>query len=162
MIWIDAGYYYGAATDLMEPQDDWDIYAFEPNLELEIPGWVSREVLWIKDGTVKFKLNRDRNDASSINSGISDFTEVEYPCINFSRFVKQLSNDVIVCSMDIEGAEFKVLEKMLKDNTIDKITVLDVEFHHRLMNEYDDDDARDLIKRIRERGVVVMLKVPLI
>lgn len=162
MIFIDAGYYYGAALDLMEPDNSWDIYAFEPNLELEIPSWVSRDVVWIKDGTVRFKLNRDRNDASSINSGMGSYEKVDYPCIDFSRFIRELPDDVIVCSMDIEGAEFKVLEKMLKDNTIDKITVLDIEFHHRLMNDYDDNDARKLIKRVRDRGVIVMLKIPLI
>ena len=63
--------------------------------------------------------------------------------------------------MDIEGAEFAVLEKMLKENTIDKINILDIEFHHRLMNDKTPDDARELIRQIKERGVKIKLKVGL-
>lgn len=161
MIFIDAGYYYGAATELMLPDDDWTVYAFESNPELEVPDWVRLEAAWIEDGQIDFKINRDRNDASTINAGVGKYDIIKVPCIDFSKFVLDLPEDTIICSLDIEGAEFKVLEKMLKDHSIDKITVLDVEFHHRLMNDYEAKDAKRLIKRIRARGVIVMLKVPL-
>jgi hypothetical protein len=55
--------------------------------------------------------------------------------------------------MDCEGSEFPILEKMLKDGTIKKITLLDIEFHHRIMADYDSDDAHDLLNRIRKEGV---------
>jgi FkbM family methyltransferase len=61
---------------------------------------------------------------------------IEVPCIDFSEFVKQEHaftpiDSQIYCKMDIEGAEFAVLRKMLKDGSINCIKKLWVEFHER-------------------------------
>jgi hypothetical protein len=51
---------------------------------------------------------------------------------------------------------------MLKDGTIDKINLLEVEFHHRPRLDKTEVDAQELIDRIEERGVEVKLKEKLI
>lgn len=50
------------------------------------------------------------------------------------------------------------LRKYIDQGTIDKFALLDVEFHHRLTTEYEPDNARQLIKQIKKRGVEVKLK----
>lgn len=71
---------------------------------------------------------------------------IEVPCIDFSKFVTVaawatlhpnahhsigITEPEIYCKMDIEGAEFAVLRKMLKDGSINFIKKLWVEFHER-------------------------------
>jgi len=57
-------------------------------------------------------------------------------CIDFSDFVEKLDSDSITCKMDIEGAEFDILEKMIQDNTINKIHKIWIEFHdHFFLNK---------------------------
>ena len=158
---IDCGFYAGIATKKYENRVDY-VYAFEPNPEIEVPDFVQRKAVWIKNGKVDFQIG-GREDSASIlgTSGHDEPRIIKIACIDFSKFVADLPDDFIICSMDIEGAEFAVLDKMLKENTIDKINILDIEFHHRLMVDKTSDDARELIKRIEERGVKVKLKVEL-
>ncbi len=172
-IYLDCGYYAGLALrDYIDQgivDDTWTMYAFDPSPLVDdyldrpwTPKNFIKKAVWIRDGKIKFNVSR-RENASSIKgiTGQVDPEEIEVDCINFSKFVKGLPEAYIFCSMDMEGAEFKVLKKMLKDNTIDKINKLSIEFHYRLMLDYDKTDAEDLIKQIEARGVEVILKEPL-
>lgn len=85
-------------------------------------------------------------------------TPIKVPCIDFSAFVERFGKPCcpaceeaggnvfcghpfhgelppdeceIYCKMDIEGAEFAVLRKMLKDGTVKYLKKLWVEFHER-------------------------------
>lgn len=53
----------------------------------------------------------------------------EVEVIDFSNFVSKLDSDYITCKMDIEGAEFDILEKMILDGSILKIKKIWIEFH---------------------------------
>lgn len=166
MIYIDCGYYMGMAFEkyIKDAPGGWTIYAFEPNLEIEVPKGVRRKAVWIKDGEMQFQIS-GRKDAAALKGESSHpdgSKEITVKTIDFSKFVGKLPNDYIICSMDIEGAEFPVLEKMIKDGTIDKINELDIEFHHRLRLDKNPEDSQELIDKITERGVKVTLKVPLI
>jgi FkbM family methyltransferase len=64
------------------------------------------------------------------------------PCVDFSGWLQALwqrhSNGApphIVVKMDIEGAEYAVLDKMLRDGTAALVSDLVVEFHERLFPE---------------------------
>jgi FkbM family methyltransferase len=51
-------------------------------------------------------------------------------CMDLSAYVEAITNySKIYIKLDIEGAEFQVLEKMIKDKTIEKIDTLWIEFH---------------------------------
>jgi len=166
-IYIDVGFYAGVALKKYQDEgivdDSWTVYAFEANPQLKVPKWVSRKAAWIKDGKVTLLIS-GREDSASVQgtSGHTTPQKVKVPSIDFSKFVAKLPDVYTICSMDIEGAEFRVLKKMLKDKTIDKINLLDIEFHHRLMKDYDSEDAKKLVKQIRYRGVKVKLKVGLV
>lgn len=165
MIYIDCGFYVGKALESYKEKgllnDAW-IYAFEASPELEVPDFVRPEAVWIDDKGVDFQIG-GRNDASSIKgtSGHGEPRLVEVPSIDFSKFVADLPDEYIICNMDIEGAEFTVLRKMLDEGTIDKIDLLDIEFHHRLMLDKTPQDSQELINEIITRGVALRLKVPL-
>lgn len=160
-IFIDCGFYVGNALKIYQDagivDDTWMIYAFEPNPNIPVPAFVVRAAAWTEDGEVGFKI-QGREDAARVDPE----AELEVRAIDLSKFVADLpEDDYIICSMDIEGAEFPVLRKMLKDHTIDRINILDIEFHHRLMLEETPEDAEKLINEIEARGVKVKLKVSL-
>jgi FkbM family methyltransferase len=62
-------------------------------------------------------------------------TPIEVNAINFSLWLDELAYNSraveIYIKMDIEGAEFKVLRKMLKDGTLQFVNKIWVEFHER-------------------------------
>lgn len=174
-IYIDAGFYRGMTLRRYVDQGivdkTWDMYLFEPNTDLnvkqhvadyfsDLPVKLMEKAVWTKSGKVHFHI-AGREDAASVEgtSGHDRPKEITVQAIDFSKFVAKLPDDAyIICSMDIEGAEFTVLPKMIKDGTIDKINILEIEFHHRLMTDYNPDDARKLIREVEEHGVEIRLK----
>lgn len=167
---LDCGYYTGKALEYYAPflDDSWTVYVFEPNEELDVGeslkrfpfkvNWV-KKAIWTEDGEVKFRLG-NRNDASHIDM-IRDSVDrlITVPSIDFSKFIAELPDATIVCSMDIEGSEYPVLRKMLTDGTAKRIALLDIEFHHRLL-ENEDEASSSLLRRELEReGILVKLKL---
>lgn len=170
-IFIDVGYYVGKALDYYAPLMDetWKVYVFEPNTELDVEESVKRfpfqvdwikKAVWTEDGEVEFRLG-GRNDASHIDSiRASTDRKITVPCLDFSKFVAELPEDaIIVCSFDGEGAEFPVLRKMLAEKTAQRISLLDIEFHHRLLATEDEASASLLRRELEGEGVLVKLKL---
>lgn len=163
---LDCGHYMGATLERYRSagiiDDEWTVYAFEPNPELVIDGKegiiLIRKAVWIEDTQVWF-TTEGRHDAAKIAEG----GELKVPAFDFSEFVAKLPDDaLIICSMDIEGAEFPVLAKMLIDGTADRLAGLEIEFHHRLPDvDYTAEDAQNLIDELVKRGVRINLKVEL-
>lgn len=54
---------------------------------------------------------------------------IEVRSLDFPKFIESLSPGDIYCKMDIEGAEFQVLEKMISDGSIKRIKKIWIEFH---------------------------------
>lgn len=171
-IYLDCGFYAGMALqkyiDKGIVDDTWEVYAFEPcpmQQHLDKYPWVHhiKKVVWIKNGRVNFLIsNRENAHSVTGTTGNNGAKKTTKAAIDFSKFVASLPKAYIICSMDIEGSEFVVLKKMLDEHTIDKINILDIEFHHRLMLKYKPEDAQMLIKQIEARGVEVKLKEPLV
>jgi len=74
--------------------------------------------------------------------------------IDFSAWLSRKfdDQDLIVIKMDIEGAEYSVLEKMLLDGTLSKVAVLIVEFHWM----YFDGDDREQYRARHDRLLQAM------
>lgn len=173
-IFLDCGYYVGKIEEIYRDagilDNGWIIYAWEadPDVRFDreverigLPTHLEHKAVWTEDTTIPFKIS-NRDSASSVEGTTgNDGERIEVPAFDFSKFVSELPEAYIICSMDIEGSEFRVLRKMLDDNTIDKINLLDVEFHHRFMSDYIPGDAQKLIDEILSRGVGVRLKIPL-
>lgn len=167
-IFLDCGQFDGVAIRQYCVDDSWTIYSFEPepqpaaHTEDLPPHKLIKKAVWTKDGRVSFSL--DPNKQASHITGVAgaDYeNRMNVPAIDFSKFVAELPEATIVCSMDIEGAEFPVLRKMIADGTAQRIKVLDVEFHHRMMTDENDDSARKLMQELSDLGVIVRLKIVL-
>lgn len=170
MIYIDCGFYAGKALEYYAPFMDkgTKVYAFEPNPLIDMKKMTERfpfkiehipAAVWIKDGTAMFNLE-ERADAARLQKVRKSLGKtVKVKTIDFSKFVADLPDDNIVISMDIEGAEYPVLRKMLKDGTAKKITLLDIEFHSRLLKTEDEGSSSELRRQLEREGVLVKLKI---
>lgn len=171
-ILIDCGASNGSAlTELDNKYGSFEkIYAIEPNPEnaRQIDTDDSRIVLLeaaISTTYGRFKLYlSERFDGSTLypekkSNRISVDRFVEVETIDFGDWLaKNVSrDDYVVCKMDVEGAEFDVLEHLLKTRLIGLIDVLLVEWHvSRFPNPWKLRYRRFLIKtRLFFRSIVV-------
>jgi len=97
--------------------------------------------VWIQNGTVDlYGLDESKNIYSDGASIVDNHNSIYYKTrknkaskvksIDFSSFLNKYSYyEEIVVKMDIESSEYKVLDKLILDNTISLIDTLFVEFH---------------------------------
>ena len=165
-IFLDCGQFDGVAIKQYCVDDSWTIYSFEPDPKYppDLPKHkLYKRAVWTRNGRIKYRID-PLQQASHIDgiAGTPFEEERTVSTIDFSDFVSKLPDaDLVVCSMDIEGAEFYVLPKMIEAGTIKKIDILDIEFHHRLMPDHDSEDALKLIQQLFNLGVIVRLKIVL-
>lgn len=60
---------------------------------------------------------------------------IKVKCIDFSEYLKNNINndDYVICKMDIEGAEYDVLGKLIDDDSINLIDEIYIEWHNHLL-----------------------------
>lgn len=148
---------------------EFEIFAFEPNPDLfdqmtrisrDFPNVVFKNwAAWTYDGKIKFAKDQTETPMGSTvmksKKAIWDaYPHIEVKCFNFSQWLKQMfnENDEVYVKMDIEGAEFPVLEKMIEDGTIGIPKILFVEFHANKVEEYTTEYKNDLVDRIAMEG----------
>ncbi len=122
------------------------IYTFEPNPDFWkyyelIPVKLFRKAVATFDGVIDIVIDPIDGDGSSyvktkkidIGNKIdnSDCPVIKVECIDLSQFLKNLSNhyDEIILKLDVEGAEYDILDKMIKDNSLSCVNKLYCEFH---------------------------------
>lgn len=151
----------------------WEIYSFEPNTYL----WQEHneqnvhnnihyinKAIYTNNEIITFNIAYPNTDSSSIyknHIGKNYYGSIDVMCLDFSEFIIQnfSKDDFIVVKMDIEGAEYAVLRKMIEDNSIQYLNDLFVEFHsHKdmypiLENGEDKNSTIELIKEIEKIGV---------
>jgi FkbM family methyltransferase len=73
--------------------------------------------------------------------------------VDFSRFLKEhvAADDDVILKIDIEGKEYDLLEKMIKDATLRLVREIFCEWHHDRM-ALDDERHLRLIRRLRGSG----------
>lgn len=91
-----------------------------------------------REGTIEFKLPPERAADQTSASAVADYAEsegsvIEVPCLTLAAAkdlveVKQID----VLKMDIEGAEYAVIDQSLAENGLEGVQQLLVEFHHFL------------------------------
>lgn len=126
-------------------------YDFIPDGRLTLINIVSHnKAVWTEDGEVNFcqenhflSESGSPTDGTSVVDGwcsrISDLINFEksqsswqpikVESIDFSKWISQFAHDDVWCKMDIEGAEFQVLRKLLRDGKAGIFKTLWVEFH---------------------------------
>lgn len=170
-IFIDLGSYDGDTIEqffnwgkLIGDPYDFYIFGFEPNLKFREQHKslqknkrnvkIENKAAWTYDGTLAFwvDLANEPVGSTAMKSKAEKLESVEelVQCFDFSMWLKQFKDDYVIVKMDIEGAEFPVLEKMLSDGTAEIPDKLFVEFHPNKVIEYTTTDKNDLIKRFKK------------
>ena len=154
---------------------DFEIFGFEPQRGERIearmeevrrahPNVValSHEAVHVRDGPVSFYASGKVKDSahrsgSSLMSdkrtgGMQYESATETRAIDFARWLHDHARDAafVAVKMDIEGAEYDVLEHLLETKAIDLVDMLFVEFHWDHFGDADGMKARhrDLARRL--------------
>jgi len=141
-IFLDCGGHDGCSVRkwMNDPEhSDFICYSFEPQPEMfpyyeDLPTTLIPKAVWTEFGELPLYRAGKRWESSSLLSGkitapVRRVDTVE--CIDFSHWLREncTLRDRIVLKMDIEGAEYAVLEKMMDDGTIKMIDRLLIEWH---------------------------------
>lgn len=120
------------------------------------------KAVYIQDGSITINVETPPNEGETgMGSSIMSLNEwapwkgttrqffktsYEVECVDFSKIVGEHKGKNIFCKMDIEGAEFLVLDKMIKDNTLSLIQEIWIEFHdHFFTNHQEYSDKKSQI-----------------
>lgn len=149
--------------------DEYEIHCFEPNpnlfkyfdnldkVKLHTVG------LWTDDNSdITFYIGTE-DESSSIKKEKTTFMsdkKIEIKTIDFSKWIFNNfnRNDFIVLKLDIEGAEYDVLDKMINDDTLSYINDLYVEFHGHKMNPNISHKNKRIIDIIEKTGINFTLR----
>jgi len=94
-----------------------------------------------------------RHNSLYYKNNDDNFIEVELIDLEKYLIKKSKEYDKIILKMDIEGAEVKILEKLIKNNTIGLIDILYVEFHSQYLKHQE-----SKIIKAREKKIIKHLK----
>lgn len=155
----------------IEQYPDFEFFAFEPQPELQDAGrQVVRDhpdtkitffdkAVWIRDEPLEFFLATQwgpnhRGGSTVVHGHTKNRSAVDYEHpiqvagIDFSRWLGEnvRPRDYVIVKMDIEGAEYDVLEKLIQDGHLSLVDEMIVEFHRRMNDEIS--DARH--RRVRD------------
>ena len=174
-VFIDAGAYDGDTVKqffnwgfMIGNPKSFKVYAFEPNpnMKKQLEDIASQhtnvtyvpKAVWVEDTEIEFAVDTTPTPlGSTVMPGKVNiwehFGKVTVEAIDFSEWLKQFKNDEVTIKMDIEGAEFPVLEKMITDGTIFIPKRLMVEFHPNKVREYTTTYKNELVEKIQKMGV---------
>lgn len=151
-VYIDCGSNLGNLTRefINKGNTDFEYFLFEPlplfydvgdKLNIEYPDIkinYSQSAVWIKEEVLKFYLCGLGNEGSSVcENKKSNKMDKKHPIvvqgIDFSQWIIENfdKDDFIVIKMDIEGAEYDVLPKMIEDGSVEYANEMIIEFHGR-------------------------------
>jgi FkbM family methyltransferase len=103
---------------------------------------IKEYALWIENTTKMFFISVDRwgDLGCTLKPEKKEKLDLERPlfvnCIDITEFINTLNeNDYIILKLDVEGAEYDILEYMIANGSIHKIKELYIEFHDGFFNE---------------------------
>jgi FkbM family methyltransferase len=109
--------------------------------------------VWINDDVKKFYISTEITDGSSllgekINDVKDENVYINIPCVDLSTWIKDnfTEDDYVILKLDIEGAEYEVLNKMIEDGSIKLIKELWGEWHENSINDEKIDILSNKIK----------------
>jgi len=171
-VYIDCGAHVGLI--LKRNLKKFDIFhAFEANPNL-ISGlqkiandndnnsiYIYNNAVWDRKDTIDFYLSRGYDTGSTVmkgkKTGNVDYNHpVSVESIDFSEWIFQnlKKDDYNYLKMDIEGAEYDVLEKMIKDESIFYIDEFLIEFHDTKIDQPNIKDRhKNIVKYIKKNNI---------
>lgn len=165
-IFIDAGANDGCSARLFrklyDPHNEYRIYSFEVDpiyldkfSDIENLVFINKAV-WVEYGKCDFfrSYTAWRDGGTLIKEKKTGELDKQNPIkvttIDFSSWIMDtfLPSDLIILKMDIEGAEYKVLNKMIVDGSIDYIDELWIEWHYGKIN-MPEHKHQELVSRLK-------------
>lgn len=144
----------------------WEIYAFECNpslwdgLRQDPEVSLVTQAMWTHATTLEF-FATDETTMGSVYEEAGEERKLEkrkisVEAIDFGQWLasKFQREDWIILKLDIEGAEYPILEQMIKDQSIGLVDMLFIEFHNDWIGVDKSRDAK-LKQQLEERGVQV-------
>lgn len=140
----------------------WKIFAIEANPYKiknlkRMPGiTVINKAIWNKNGTVEFILSKYDSTSSLYNNRtIKQPKTITVESFDFGQWLcrKFSVNDFIIISLDIEGAEYEVLDKMFADGTIKYVDRFYIEFHSSKLKQFQGRE-NELLSKLEKSGVL--------
>lgn len=126
----------------------WEVESYEPNPDCNLAEHIQEfpfvkaftKAVWSHTGKVTFSktlVTETNNDEGSSVNGLNVISTTQYPqeiieaeCVDISEILNRYDDDdFIVVKLDIEGGEYEVARKMIKDESIKKINDLYIEWH---------------------------------
>lgn len=136
-VFIDCGAYTGDTIEFFKrayPEGDtYEVYSFEPDKRVG-EGIVSdRRLVWINDTYIPF-YQGDLESSTCLKTKTTGNIDYNSPtlvqAVDFARWLETYRDyDRVVVKMDIEGAEYPVLLRLLSTKAISIIDELFVDFH---------------------------------
>ena len=95
---------------------------------------IQNSAVWINDDVKKFHLSEEYTDGSSLLNSLNNLKDdhyLEIPCFDLSTWIADTfsEEDYLILKLDIEGAEYEVLNKLIDDGNISLINELWGEWH---------------------------------
>lgn len=150
-------------------RNSWQIKAFDPNPHfkdrwkiIEDKDTVFEEkAAWVVEKELMLAIERSEESlGSTVMPGKKKVWDASPKIIvkafDFSKWLEQYKDHFVVVKMDIEGAEFPLLDKMIKTGTITIPNKLLVEFHPNKVVEYTTQDKERLVQLIKDLGVDIL------
>lgn len=146
-LFIDCGGYDGCSVvQFLNERPEFDVVSFEPNPNFHkyyrfLPTQLIPKAVTTHDGTVELRIDPVDGNGSSIvpaknvvNNRQLENEEcpaIQVPAIDLSRYIRDVSatTSYLVLKLDVEGAEYEILPRLIEDGTIDLVDELLIEFH---------------------------------
>ena len=111
---------------------------------------IQNSAVWVNDDIKKFHLSEAYTDGSSLLNSLNNLRDdhhIEVNCFDLSTWISETfsKDDYLILKLDIEGAEYEVLNKMIEDNTIKLINEFWGEWHDM---KIDDNHTQFLSKKV--------------
>jgi FkbM family methyltransferase len=171
-IFIDCGGYDGcSATKFVMRYQFFDSITFEPNPALwhyyaTIPTALVKKAVYISNQAVDLIIDDIDGDGSSLMESKKidffgtkpneKFQKIPVECLDIVEIINKASElyDQIVLKLDIEGAEYEVLQRLLDFGLVSKIKVIYAEFHWNKC-EISEDRHLDILEKLRREVAVI-------
>jgi len=130
-----------------------EIYKDNPTVQIQ------NSAVWINNKVKKFHLSEEYTDGSSLLDSLNNLREdhsIEIPCFDLSTWISESfdKNDYLVLKLDIEGAEYEVLNKMIEDGTIEYINEFWGEWHDmKIKDEHTQLLAKKVYKYLKDNNI---------
>lgn len=157
-IFIDGGARIGETVDVFlnkrEDLKGCDVYLFECNpnhidtlktlseTNKDYNFIVKNEAIWIEDKIMDFFISTDiwGDLGCTLDPSKRELLDLSNPlkvnAINFSNFLQSFDkNDYLIVKLDIEGAEYEVIENILNTGAINVINELYIEWHDHFFDK---------------------------